>query len=297
MKSLSKKLVLMLLLFFSLTLLGVGFVGFCVAPVTVPARPEAAPEIVSVKINTNHRYSPPIYSTNPYTGETTLAYSGSYVPNGTIEITIKNRPFTPYIDKDGHTINRYYTFFVSPGGSGEPDRWWDYWLASGRPWYVVYQSDADYTVVSITYFPDLAPRPHIGVSYEGEVKAFRVQAVMGYFVHNGESDDRNAVYEGVGSEPAFFEIPIPVTNGTPKPTSTVVVPVTPKPSTSDFNDNPLPPQQQNPWSTYLLTVIVIVCIIVVPIVIVMYHNKRHQHKRKTINSSSNPSNTQFTRGF
>jgi hypothetical protein len=41
----------------------------CMAPVTMPANPSVAPEIVSVKINSEHYWWPPSYTTNPYTGE------------------------------------------------------------------------------------------------------------------------------------------------------------------------------------------------------------------------------------
>lgn len=285
MSNLNKHIVVCFSIFVILCL---SLVGSCVAPITVPAKPEAPPEIVSVKINSNHKYYPPTYSTNPYTGETTIEHYGQYYTNGTIEITIKNRPFTPYVDKDGHIINRYYTFFTRPGGDKAPEQWWDYWLDFGRPWYTVYQSDTDYTVITITYFPAaIEPNPHLFVMYEGSWLAFRVQAVTGYFVHDGSNDDYHAVYEGVGSEPAYFEISIPVSKGTnPKPTSINVVPVTPSgASTSGSSNGHLSSQQQ----FNLFIVIVFVCIVVAVLLAVIAYLRRQRGNAISVMSQSDSS--------
>jgi hypothetical protein len=271
------------MVFFSIFIVvGLLLVEPCVASITVPNNPETAPEIVSVKINSDHYWWPPSYSTDPYTGETTQVFSGKYVPIGSIEITIKNCPFTPYIDKDGHTINRYYTLFTRQGGGGDPERWWDIVLSWG-PWYAVYQTDDDYTVVTVTYSNNLGSRPHFLTLYEGEVQAFRVQAVTGYFVHNGEDYDRNAVYYGVGSEPVFFEITIPVTTGTPKPTTTIFVPSTPSvPSTSDASNTVLSSQQ-------LFTIVIIVIftgVIVILLAIIAFQHKQRKNQTVAVQSNS-----------
>jgi len=107
-----------------------------VAPVTTPATPSSAPE-VSVEIQHNPLVIPPTYSTNPYTGETQQIFPGSIQPQGNITITIKNRSFNTYIDKDGNTINVYYVFFIKP----ESQSW-------NKPQYAEYQSNSDYTTIT-----------------------------------------------------------------------------------------------------------------------------------------------------
>jgi len=267
------------LLVFSMLLL-LLLVEPCVAPISVPMFPSAAPEIVSVKINSNHQYFPPSYSSNPYTGETTQTSPARYRPNGTIEITIKNRPFTPYTDKDGNQINIYYTIFAKIT-SGWDENYVPDWTPELEsifgPSYIGYQSDTDYTVVTFTYFPDTAPDPHLCVMYEGELVHFRVQAVTGYFIHNGEFWDRDAVYEGEGSEPTIFHVIIPVsTNYKPTPTSTTAIPSSGLPSSSDPSDNLLT-QPDYPW-LYLFVIVGLVCVIVVLLVVVVYQFRERASK-------------------
>jgi len=115
MTCLSKKFVLILL--FTLVVSGVLLllVEPVVAPVTMPSNPKAAPEIVSVEIHHNPVWCPPVYTTNPYTGEITLTSPGYWRPFGTIEITIKNQPLQHILTKTV-TISTYITLFshVSP---------------------------------------------------------------------------------------------------------------------------------------------------------------------------------------
>ncbi len=58
----------------------------------------------------DHSYDvPPTYGTDPYTGQTIVASGGYHVDNRTIDVTIKNQPFTPYTDPaSGQPINLYY---------------------------------------------------------------------------------------------------------------------------------------------------------------------------------------------
>jgi hypothetical protein len=264
-------------------------VGSCVAPVTVPMYPESAPEIVSVKINSNHQYYPPVYSTNPYTGKTTLAAYARYWPNGTIVITIKNRPFTPYTDKDGNQINIYYTIFTKITSSGYTDYtpdWTSELESIWGPAYLCYQSDTDYTVVTFTYFPNIAPRPHLCVMYEGENLYFRVQAVTGYFIYDNTDNrgDSNGVYEGVGSEPAVFKVTIPVTeNKNPKPTTTTVISSPGSPLTSNPPDDDHS-QQPDTLQLYIIIITVSACIIAILLTVIAYQHKKlrknqpHVHK-------------------
>ena len=96
----------MLVLIFILSASCLLLAETCVAPVTMPANPSPSPEIDSVVIHNNPMWRPPEYSTNPYTGEVTETVPGHWAWNGSIVVTIKNRPFTPYVDEKGNYINR-----------------------------------------------------------------------------------------------------------------------------------------------------------------------------------------------
>ena len=58
---------------------------------------------------------PPTTTTtaDPYTGKETITTQPGYrVENKSIELTIKNQPFTPYTDAEGHIVNMYYNVHV-----------------------------------------------------------------------------------------------------------------------------------------------------------------------------------------
>jgi hypothetical protein len=284
MANLSRKLVM---ISFVLVVLGLLLVEPTIAPVTVPADPMVAPEIVSVVVNHNPVWFPPTYTTNPYTGEVTETSSGRYLQTGTIDVTIKNMPFTPYTDKDGNYINVYYTFFIKDGG---PIDDWNYYLDnyggnSGVPWHVVYQqSDSDYTVITFTYdgSGSLAPG-FFTVIGSGSIRSFRVQSVIGYFYRNNENPYYNSVYEGEGSEWTQFTVTIPVSD---KPvTSTSNVPSnTGSPSNSNSNN---PQSQQNTIQPYLTIILVSVCIIALLLIVIAYLLYK-QRKNKTNSTQLNP---------
>jgi hypothetical protein len=98
-----------------------------------------------------------------------------------------------------------------------------------------------------------------------------MQAVTGYFVHNGAVIDSNAVYEGEGSEPAIFEVTIPVSTGNnPKPTTTTIVP---SPNTSATSNPNNPPPQNTPQQllqSNLIIILVSVCVIAILLIVIAY---------------------------
>ncbi|MDR2204254.1 MAG: hypothetical protein LBE76_08205 [Nitrososphaerota archaeon] len=130
-----------LLLVFTLVSSSLFLVGPCIAPVTMPTNPSSAPE-VSVEIHNNPIWHPPTYTTNPYTDETTQTHPGGYSTNGSIILTIKNRPFTSYNDADHH-YNIYYLIFTKMINTP--------WKDDIVPRLAVYQSDLDNTVITFTY--------------------------------------------------------------------------------------------------------------------------------------------------
>ena len=252
--NLSKKFVLML--FFISVVSGLLLVESCVAPVTMPANPSPAPEIVSVVAHDNPEWIPPKYTTNPYTGEVTIIYSGYWRPNGVIEITIKNPSFKSYTDKIGNTINIYYTLFIQYDRINFP------WDQFDRPRYAGYKSDTDYTVITFTYGGGKisSSSDHLGALSMGQVLYFRVQSVTGYFQGKWPFIV-DAVFEGEGSAWTEFTLTLPMSDspGAQIPS----IPLTPNsPSISNPNSTP---SQQTPslFDMVVVRVFVALCIIVV----------------------------------
>jgi len=204
LSGLGKKFALLLSFIVVLSLLSVEL---SVAPVNMPSNPSVAPEVVSVVVNHNPIWRPPIYTTNPYTGEVTETSPGMYLQNGTVDVTIKNRPFTPYVDKNGNYINVCYTFFMRQNGPF--DDWSEYISSVHGPWYAVYQqSDSEYTVITFIYNGTSGPAPFFSVVSSGARRSFYVQAVTGYFYRdeNIGAGYFNSVYEGEGSLWSQFTI-------------------------------------------------------------------------------------------
>jgi hypothetical protein len=289
MFGLGKKFVITLI--FILVALGLLLVTPVVAPVTMPEQPKSGPEISSVEIHHNPIWKPPTNWTDPYTGQVLSSTPGRWIQNGSIEITIKNRPCTPYTDENGNYINVYYCYFHKGYGDG--------WLGGNSgamgssnnmlP-YAVYQSDSSYTVITSLYYDDnRSERPSAELS-------FRIQAVeRGYFVLKDENFAK-WVYEGEGSEWIEFTITIPYsdTPGTSKPaiqpapivpsTSNPSTPLTPDtPSISNPTNTSVP---QNPLWSNLIIILVSVCIIAILLVIIVYllfsRHRKYKHKRKFV---------------
>jgi hypothetical protein len=79
-----------------------------VTPVNAQAGYKPSVPQFTVKLIDNSYNAPPAYTTDPYTGETKRDWIGGYVSDKTIEITIKNQPFTSYTNASDHKIDLYY---------------------------------------------------------------------------------------------------------------------------------------------------------------------------------------------
>lgn len=154
--------------------------------ITKPSVPEFTLEYVD-----HSYYVPPTYGIDQFTGKSIITEEGYHVDNRTIEFTIKNQPFTSYVDASGNNINLYYKFrYKGPYGndwSYYPDssHTYVYWGYSGYdPFPDTSASNSDYTVIAVnlralTSYPPGTPEIPIG----GQVE-FQVQAIIGYVEHS-----------------------------------------------------------------------------------------------------------------
>lgn len=304
----NKKKVLTLI--FTITVLGLLLIEPSTAPVTVPANPKPAPEIVSITIHNNPIWEPPVTITDSYTGDVTHSSPGYYTCNGSIDITLKNRPFTVYIDKNGNYIGRYYTFFYKDANT----QWSENFPRSLEP-YAEYQSVSTNTVVTFKY----GKAGDISYAKENMAIDFRIQAVEGHYSSRYEAIEYPsgipwrrtypAVYDGIGSKYAEFSIKIPPSNKpgtskldiqvstiTPSKTNdnTQTTPETiepsqtaltdPFPTTQNQNNSPLP----NLLQSYRAIIFVTICIVIIPIVIVAYLNKQQKANPKFTDQNIRP---------
>jgi hypothetical protein len=282
------------MMFFVLVVSCVFLIAPCIAPVTVSSNPNVGPEFVSVVIHNTPIWKPPVINTNPYTGEVTSSKPDYWVQNGTVEITIKNHPFSSYVDKNGNNINTYYCVFYKYASSSYVNSsWLGEYSNAGIP-LTVYQSDSDYTIIVFKYGePTAVAGFTLGtfLFYEGAV-SFRIQTVEdGYFERD---PDGSWIFEGVGSEWVEFTVTIPPhdphsdTNfsGTSKPN---IKPTSVAPSTSNTSNSP----QQNPLQSNLTIILVFVGIIAILLIVIAYLLYK-QRKNKTDSTQTNPTTISTT---
>jgi hypothetical protein len=142
--------------------------------IPTPSVPEFTVELVDTSYDV-----PTTYSTDPYTGKQ-VTHEGYHVARRTIEVKIKNQPFTPFTDSDGREIKFYYNIRIK----GHYEEWgsdFDDVYGSGE---MPTQSNSEYTVISYnsegTYSFNLAPVSRmLEVSPNGEID-FQVKALVGY---------------------------------------------------------------------------------------------------------------------
>ena len=196
--------------------------------ITKPSVPEFTLKLV------DHSYDvPTTYSIDPYTGQN-ITRPGYYVENKTIDVTIKNQPFTS-TNIDGNNTKLFYAI----RWKGHFENWSDTYHLSGVDYgyyldnYGVPASNSDYTVKTYT----------IG-TFGGFVKGgeidFQVKAQVGYsFLYFGEhahimpiGTDFQSVAESDWSNTQTFTIgesqtPMPSPATTPTPTPPNMGPTSP----------------------------------------------------------------------
>ena len=142
------------------------------SPPISPTTP-SVPEFTAAYVD--HSYDvPPTYGIDPYTGKTIVTAGGYHVDNKTIDVTIKNQPFTPYLDGN-NTVNLFYN--IRSKGHFED---WDTANSGTFDQNEIQVSPGSYTTVS--FFMQYS-----NISPGGQID-FQVQAVLSYVskTYNGD---------------------------------------------------------------------------------------------------------------
>lgn len=99
MDRIGKSLSLLLILIISLTIVE----SASAQTIPKPAVPEFSVRYVDYSYDV-----PPIYGIDQFTGNQAIIKNGYHIENETFEFTIKNQPFTAYVDSYGNSINLFY---------------------------------------------------------------------------------------------------------------------------------------------------------------------------------------------
>jgi hypothetical protein len=89
---------------------------FAGSSISKPTTPEFTLQFVDKSFDV-----PPTFSKDPFTGETAITKEGYHVDNRSIEVKIKNQPFTPYTDPQGNFVHLCYDI----RWKGHFDDYWD----------------------------------------------------------------------------------------------------------------------------------------------------------------------------
>jgi hypothetical protein len=181
MANLSKAVSLIVVVFFAASSLMMAL-SAC-AQVTKPSVPE-----FTVKYADHSYEAPPTYTKDPYTGQSHLSSPGYHVDNRTIDVTIKNQPFTPYTDANGNSVQLDYNI----RSKGHFDDW-----DSGSTRYMnsFQMSSSAYTDVSINVASWNIPAG-------GQID-FQVEATTSYTTYSSSGSGSSTAYGcgGVSSVP------------------------------------------------------------------------------------------------
>ena len=183
----------------------------------------------------DHSYDvPPTYGIDPYTGKSIVTKEGYHVVNKTIDVTVKNQPFTSYKDSNGNYTSLYYNVKFKPHYT---DEWQSYAYYPNQGY--AKASSSDSTVVSISNGQD-------GSFPKGGQVDVRVQALIG-------SETFFTLYNGITLR--YFH------NGTESGwsnTQTIAIPETSTSTSPTPNPTPTPSVPEFPsWTTLLLLSIVL----------------------------------------
>jgi hypothetical protein len=156
------------------------------ALIAVPAKAQSTPSVPQFSVQyVNSSYTiPPVYTTNPYTGQVTEEVPSRTIDNSSLLLTIQNQPFTPYFDGN-QTISLYYNIRCK----GHYEQYTSDTDVGSHGQSGLQSSSGPTTVVSFDV-------QDWGVPIGGEID-FAVQAFIGYSYFNaGECGTDNVVTVG-----------------------------------------------------------------------------------------------------
>jgi hypothetical protein len=216
--------------------------GIVRASTDVRGIPKPSVPEFTVKLIDSSYDVPTTYSLDPYTGEN-VTHTGYHVEQQSIEVKIKNQPFTPYEMQDSNGNNQSINFFYNIRIKGQfSEDWTELYRASDG--YPHQWSDSDYTALSYVLGGDADTV--LGTKMiklpAGTQVDFQVEAMIGY-IHREIS------------------MPIPgtgwvVTGETSgwSNTQTITIPESQMPTPSPAT-TPTPTPHQEPQQTALTTII------------------------------------------
>jgi hypothetical protein len=156
----------------------------------------SVPEFTVEYVDSSY-YVPPVYGIDQYSGKTVQTGGGFTVQNKTIQVTIKNQPFTPYDNENGHTIRLRYRLSYK----GHYAEYWNNYPRLGLEDKYINPSSSHTIVMfglGIEGIDHYISDPHVDLDVlsPGDKVDFKVQATIGYYtIAEGYSSGPIGVYD------------------------------------------------------------------------------------------------------
>ena len=124
---------------------------------------------------------PPTYGIDPYTGKNVMTQAGYRIQNKSIEITIKNQPFTSYRNENNSLVGLWYYVLVK-------GHFQDWYTGTPNVDRYIYRSNSEYTVIGCGLSGNNGSDPYRGniwlyesgvISDDAQID-FKIQALIGY---------------------------------------------------------------------------------------------------------------------
>jgi hypothetical protein len=181
----------------------------CAQTIPKPHTPE-----FTLKYIDNSYDTPISYSIDPYTG-TNITNPSVHIDNRTIEVKIKNQPFTPYYDANS-SFNIFLLFNIRIKG-----HYGEYWtnLYLNDDSHPSQDQDGDYTILPLA-LGDNSNTPLRWIPSNSTID-FQIQAMIGYFHRVVQGSGAPWIFTGETSDWSATQTVTIEQNSSPTPTPTV----------------------------------------------------------------------------
>ncbi|MCL2291467.1 MAG: hypothetical protein FWC30_00095 [Candidatus Bathyarchaeota archaeon] len=268
-----------------------SLIVFIFTPITVWAASKPSAPQFSLKLVDNSYDVPSSTATDSYTGVTTTK-PGYRVNNITIEVTIKNQPFTPYTDTQGYNIDLYYSVECK-GHFGNENEWRVCYVNRGFEYdqgcYV--QSKSSYTILAFNIVTDYPG--HTANYPSGSQLDFRVEAFTGHLTPPTQGEHTVGIHnpyvvrdETIGYS-GIQTITVTYGSSSSTPSQTATLPSL-SVTSDDANQSQLPDQTQPPSSIFTNPLFLLVagtllgCVVIVVVLTILkkHLNPKPDNKNK-----------------
>jgi hypothetical protein len=163
-----------------LTLIVTLSAGSLIKPTSAQDIPKPAVPEFTIRYVEHPFDVPPTYQIDQYSGENVTIQEGYHIQNRSIELLIKNQPYTPYEDSSGNLIALFYNV-SSKGNNGSQWYYYPTWMRT----LPVNALNNEYTILSfgldVNYEEDNEYGFWYGDLSTGDKVDFRIQALIGYY--------------------------------------------------------------------------------------------------------------------